>query len=139
DYATKQTAEAIELVGILEKPSIEAKCWFWHGQSLYYNGEITEAVESFMQSKEFLYISVAAGENFSGQEGYDEIDLDKWLKHCQKLLEWGDTENSDAPDGRRGFDGSATVIPWEEPATDTHPDIPWNLLPRSRVGIANWA
>lgn len=82
DELEKRALEALELVGRLKKSSIEAKCRYWYGIALYYQGYIDKAAASFEQSKACL-------ENSNGayyRADYDEIDPDQWLRRCDNLI-----------------------------------------------------
>lgn len=127
----ERAIEALELVGKLKNPAIEAKCWVWYGIALYHRGRIDKAAEMFAQSK-----------TYGSHEGPDwiytlrpeggDMDPDKWLKRCERVKARVGTEDLPMSRGERKRD-----VPIDN-SREIDPNTPWYSLPRCSVGVGNW-
>lgn len=127
----KRALEALELVRMLKKPAIEAKCQFWYGIALYCQGDIDKAAESFEQSKACRAEKSTYWANAFHRAEYDEMNPDKWLQRCENLIAHKDIEESPISDGDKPYGDPAAFIREIEPNTTY-------LAPRSSVGIEDW-
>ncbi|KAK2763275.1 hypothetical protein FQN54_009911 [Arachnomyces sp. PD_36] len=128
--AKARAIEALNLVGMLRDPSIDARCWFWYAISCYHQKEFVKAADGFAKSRSCRAEGGYVWYAFSREADF-EIDADGWLRHCKAVLAYINTHCVSVTEG-----GKTKYIPIHPDSED--PNAKWYSLPRSSAGVGNW-